>query len=332
MKKILLITNYKPNTGGISAQVDLLRMKLQEECILSEIFSTEGSWFYRMSVLLRLLIIGKRFDVFHIHGCSRFGFFPIVVGVIVGKVLQKKIIVTYHGGDANVFFKKHRPFVRFFLTKADTNIVLSGFLGEVFDRYSIPNTIIPNILEFSDKQFVEREVIQPHYISIRSLRKLYNIDCILKAFAIVQQKYSEATLQILGDGNCRADLENLAESLKLQNVRFYGQISNSDIYHYLSEADIFVSAPIIDNQPVSILEAYNAGLLVISSRVGGVPYMLEDSRTGLLFESNNCDALAEKMIFAIKEQELSKTIILTANKELKNYSWSNIREQLLKLY
>ena len=331
-KKILLITNYKPNTGGISVQVGLLHRKLCEESIQSEIFSTEGTWFYRLFVLLKLIIKGKSFDIFHIHGCSKLGFFPIVVGVIAGKILRKKIIVTYHGGGAESFFEKHTFLVRYFLTKTDANIVLSGFLSKVFDKYTIPYTIIPNIVELSEEQFFLRETILPHYISVRTLSKTYNIGCILNAFNIVQQKYPESTLTLLGDGDCREKLEEQVKELNLQNVHFVGKVSNSEIYNYLSKADVFVSSPIVDNQPMSILEAYNAGLLVISSRVGGVPYMVEDNKTGLLFESNDYQELAKKMIIAVQEQELSKNMILKAKNELKNYSWEKIKEKLLPLY
>jgi len=332
MKKILLITNYKPNTGGISVQVDLLHKKLCDEGIQSEIFSTAGSWFYRLFVLFRLLFKGRKFDIFHIHGCSFFGFFPITTGIVAAKILKKTIILTYHGGDAKRFFKKYPNLVRFFLMKTDKNIVLSGFLGEIFARYNIPYTIIPNIAEFSDEKFVLRETIRPNYISVRSLTKIYNIGCILKAFSIVQKNCSNATLTVLGDGDCRADLETSAKYLHLKNIDFIGQIDNREIYSYLMKADIFLSSPVVDNQPMSILEAYNAGLLVISSKVGGVPFMVEDNKTGLLFESNNHDEMAKKMIQALEKQDLSKKMILQANKELEKYSWQKIKEKLLPIY
>lgn len=333
MKKILLIANYKPAGGGISVQVSLLHKNLCKEGVSAEIFSTEGNIFLRLFVLFKLMLKGKNFDIFHIHGCSYVGgFFPIMVGFFAGKILKKQIIVTYHGGGADDFFKKRKSFVRFFLTRTDINIVLSGFLGEIFNRYSIPFIVIPNIAEFSGEHFVERKTIRPNYISVRSLIKTYNVECIVRAFSIVQQKFSVAELTLLGDGDCRADLENLAKNLNLKNVRFLGRVENKNIYNYLSKADIFLSSSIVDNQPMSILEAYNAGLLVISSKVGGVPYMLEDNETGLLFESNNYEELAEKMIFAAENQELSKKMILNASKELEKYSWNNVKQELFAVY
>lgn len=87
-----------------------------------------------------------------------------------------------------------------------------------------------------------------------------------------------------------------------------------------------------DYMPVSVLEGMNAGLLVISSNVGGVPYMIEDGVNGLLFESKNAEALAEKMILAVEKQEMVKSMINKGNQSLGKYTWASVREQLLPLY
>jgi glycosyltransferase involved in cell wall biosynthesis len=124
----------------------------------------------------------------------------------------------------------------------------------------------------------------------------------------------------------------MAEELGLQNVTFTGRVANEDIYTYLDRADIMLSAPTVDNMPVSLLEAMNAGLLVISSKVGGVPYMVKNNSTGLLFDSDDSDALAGKMLWAIDNQTISRTITLQAHKAVSRYRWENIKEQLYKAY
>lgn len=332
MKNILLISNYKPGTGGISVQVELLHNYLNKEGYRVEIFNTKKSVFRRLFLPFSLLREGKKYEIFHIHGCSYWGFFPIVLGIIVGKLLRKKIIVSYHGGDADTFFAKHPGFVRFFLTKSDMNIVLSGFLGNVFQRHAIPFVVIPNIIDVHEDQFIKRDKIEPHYISVRSLYKLYNVQCIIEAFRLVKDHYPQASLTILGDGPCRLELEQLVAEQEIEQVVFTGRVDNLLIYKFLAEADIFVSSPVIDNQPVSILEAFNAGLLVISSRVGGIPYLVEDTKSGYLFESNQPVELAEKMIVAVENQKQTLLMIHTANKALEAYKWESVKEKLLGLY
>ena len=83
---------------------------------------------------------------------------------------------------------------------------------------------------------------------------------------------------------------------------------------------------------MSILEAFNAGLLVISSNVGGVPYMIENGRTGLLFESDNFVELSEKMLWAVENQERVLAIIEEARKKMPYYSWEKMIQKLLGIY
>lgn len=92
-----------------------------------------------------------------------------------------------------------------------------------------------------------------------------------------------------------------------------------------------LSAPTIDNMPVSLMEAMNAGVLVISSNVGGVPYMIEHRKAGLLFDGD-ADALAEQILWALEHQKESVTMIESAHEDVKQYTWNNIRKQLLPLY
>lgn len=332
MKKILYITNYKQGVGGISVQVDILQKHLKEEAWDVSLFNTSGGVFYRLPLIFRLYNQGKRFDIFHIHGCSYLGFFPIALGVTVGRLLNKKTIVTYHGGGAEGFFKKYPRFVRFFLLKSNVNIVLSGFLGNIFESYSIPFVVIPNVIEMTTQFFPERDKIRPNYISIRTLDTIYNVECIIRAFTLVQIIYPQASLTILGDGPCRAELEQLTDVLACKNVQFLGRVDNSTIYNYLTKCDIMVSAPLVDNQPVSILECFNAGLLVISSNVGGVPYMIENGVNGYLFESNNVNDLSEKMVLAVADHEKTMNMTKSAKRALEVYEWRNIRNIIVDIY
>ncbi len=332
MKKILLLSNYKRGVGGINAQVDLLQQFInQEDGWQADILSTKGNPIRRCIAFVKLLCKTRKYDILHIHACSYWGMVPAVFGIIAGKLWRKRTIITYHGGEAKEYFAKHASFVRRWLMRANEVIVLSGFLKEIFDQHNIPCLVIPNIVVLRAQQKRTRD-IAPKFISIRHLEPLYNIPCILRAYEQVLKHYPEATLDILGQGSMRAELEAYVEEHHLTGVRFIGQVPNSEIYNYFANASIMLSAPKIDNMPVSLLEAMNAGLLVISSRVGGVPYMIENEKTGLLFESENCNDLADKMIWAMKHLAEVEQIIAQAQIEVQKYSWENVRQQLMKVY
>lgn len=329
--KILLISNYQNGIGGINAQVDLLQSYLRQDGLHADIFSTKGNPLKRIVQMLHLLCCAKRYDVLHIHACSYWGMVPAVMGVIAGKLWRKRIIITYHGGGAEDYFAKHTGFVKRWLGRADQVIVLSGFLKEIFDHYAMPCVVIPNIVVLQPQQERTRD-IAPRFISIRHLEPLYNIPCVLRAYEQVLQVYPNATLDILGKGSMRAELEAYVEEHHLTGVTFVGQVPNQHIYEYLDHADIMLSAAKADNMPVSVLEAMNEGLLVISSRVGGVPYMIEHGRTGLLFDSDNSDALAQEMLWALSHPDEVKQMIAQAQIEVQKYSWKNVKQQLMKVY
>ena len=330
--KILLISNFEEGVGGISVQVSVLRDKLRGEGYTCDILSTKGSTAKRIKTTLALLSKGRKYDVFHIHACSDRGFLPAILGINIGRLLKKRIVLTFHGGGAEGFFKRKQGLVKRYLSRTSANIVLSGFIGRVFDQYGIPYTVIPNMLESDDSAFRARTEIKPKFIGIRSFTETYNIKCTLKAFDAVLKKYPDASLTLLGDGPLRAELEQYVSDHRLQNVTFVGQVPNTEIYRYLNDADIMVSSSRFDNMPVSVLEGFKAGLLVISSNVGGVPYMIEDGKNGLLFDSDNDAQMAGKMIAAVEHPEASLRMIENARHCLDDYKWENCRGKLLALY
>ena len=330
--RILQISNFEEGVGGISVQVSLLCNKLRDEGYICDILSTKGSVARRIKALFALLTKGWEYDVFHIHACSDRGFFPAVLGISIGRILKKRIILTFHGGGAEGFFRRNPRLVKHYLNRTSANIVLSGFIGHVFKQYGIPYYVIPNILEVTEEDYKVRTEIHPRFISIRSLTDTYNVKCTLKAFGSVQEKYPDASLTLLGDGPLKSELEQYVIDYHFQNVAFVGQVPNKEIYRYLNEADIMVSSSRFDNMPVSVLEGFKAGLLVIASNVGGVPYMIKDGQNGLLFESNDDRQMAEKMIEAVDNPEETRRMMANAHHCLDAFKWESCREKLLALY
>ena len=328
--RILLIANYVKGHGGISVQVELLRDLLREDGVDVDIFTLKGSFLYRLLSPARLLSVGRKYDVFHIHACSYFGFLPAIVGIFVGRLLKKRILLTYHGGDLGDYIRKYKLIVKPSLLKTDANIVLSQFLGDIFDEYGLPYVVMPNIMRMRNV-YRDRERLQPHFICIRSMTPPYNIPCILRAYERFKVHHPEASLTLLGDGSERSKLEQFVEDNHIQDVRFVGRVPNEDVYGYLDKSDIMLSSPMVDNMPLSLLEGFSSGLLVISSRVGGVPYMIKDGENGYLFESDNDTELENIMELSIADQERSKSMIKVAYKEMYSYSWSANKDKYYQI-
>ena len=149
---------------------------------------------------------------------------------------------------------------------------------------------------------------------------------------MVLEKYPDASLVLVGEGPQKSELMHYVQDHHLNNVTFVGQVPNTEISRYLDLADIMVTSSRFDNMPVSILEGFRSGLLVIASNVGGVPYMIEDGYNGLLFESEDHLQMAEKMITAIAFPNATLRMIENAYRSLDAYTWKSCREKLLTLY
>lgn len=329
MKKILIIANYEKSNGGISGQVDILLDKFKYD---ADLFNTKTNNLLRIFLPLKLFFRGVNFDVFHIHGCSSFGFYPIIIGTVVGRLLKKKTIVTYHGGGLDLFLKKYPRMVSFFLRKADILTVPSVFLLEILQSNNIPVIHLPNIIREDNVQFKKRDDIFPNLIVTRSLERIYNIPLVIRAFVKIKKNYSEAKLYIVGDGSLADNLKYEVNNLGVDGIKFLGRVPNSEIGRVLNKADIYINPTTVDNMPLSLFEAFACGLPAISTNVGGIPDYINNNINGFLIPNNDEDALVEKIEYILSNNKKMNSIINNAYLTFKNYTWRSLKNSYYGLY
>jgi glycosyltransferase involved in cell wall biosynthesis len=104
----------------------------------------------------------------------------------------------------------------------------------------------------------------------------------IRALALVRARVPHAQLIVAGSGPEKTRLKQLAESLNLGgSVRFTGRVEAADMPALYRSAQVSLNPSRVDNMPNSVLEALAAGVAVVSTRVGGVPYMVEHEKTAL---------------------------------------------------
>jgi len=172
----------------------------------------------------------------------------------------------------------------------------------------------------------------PYFFSNRNLYPLYNVGCVLRAFAIIQRKFPDAKLTIAGDGGQRPLLENLARKLKLRYVEFLGRVAPDKMNMLFSEAHIFLNGSNVDNLPGSILESFASGMPIVTTSAGGIPYIVDHEKTGLLVPRNDAEAMATCAIKLLESQEFASTIARNAYEASRAYSWPIVRGLWLELY
>lgn len=248
------------------------------------------------------------------------------------------VIVNYRGGGADAFFNRSWRFVYPSLKRASLIIVPSGFLEDVFSRRGVATVVVPNIIDLSRFSFLQNkssEVQQayPRLLVARNLEALYDNATAIRAFHIIRREYSEAQLTIVGDGPERDSLKKLVSELKLGGaVKFTGKLDNAALPALYQTADISLNPSLIDNMPISVLESLASGVPVVSTDVGGVPYLLENGCTGLLVPPQNPDAMAKAILKLLHDESFADSLRKNGTLYVQKFKWKNVMPILFSVY
>jgi glycosyltransferase involved in cell wall biosynthesis len=275
----------------------------------------------------------RKADVVHAFSASYTSFLLAPLpAVIVAKMLGKPVILNYHSGEAPDHLRRS-AIARFVMRNVvDANIVPSTFLRDVLFSFDIDADVVCNTVDLREFVYHSRDPLRPRLLCTRNFEALYNVACLLRAFARIQAQHPDATLTLVGGGSQDAALRAQAEALQLKNVTFAGRVAPSKIHRYYSEADIYVQAPSIDNMPLSVLEAFASGMPVVSTNVGGVPSILRDGVDGLLVPDDDDEALAAAVLKLLAEPVYARGLAGSAHHTLPAYEWPVIREGWLRAY
>jgi glycosyltransferase involved in cell wall biosynthesis len=202
----------------------------------------------------------------------------------------------------------------------------------VFARFGLDSAIIPNTIDSRRFPFRRRERFAPHILCTRNLEPLYNVRCTIRAFRLVQDRYPDATLTLVGSGSEEQTLQALTRELRLSGVTFAGRVPPTEVSGFYQAADIFVQSPDIDNMPLSILEAFATGLPVVSTEAGGVPAILRHDIDGLLAPLDDHRTVAAHVIRLLEDRALAARLVDAAHERCRAFSWSTVREKWLEVY
>lgn len=280
----------------------------------------------------RLLRELRRADVVHAFSASYSSFLLAPLpAVIVAKLLGKPVILNYHSGEAPDHLRRSAIARWVMRSWVDLNVVPSAFLRDVLGSFGIRAQVVANTIDLRQFTYRARIPLRPRLLCTRNFEPVYNMPCVLRAFAQIQARHAEATLTLVGSGSQEPALRSLVEELRLRNVTFAGRVPPSEIQHYYAEADVYVQAPSIDNMPLSVLEAFASALPTVSTRVGGVPSILRDGIDGLLAPDDD-SAIAAQVLRLLDNPAYARQLAATAYGTLSAYEWPVVREGWLRAY
>jgi glycosyltransferase involved in cell wall biosynthesis len=273
-----------------------------------------------------------RADVVHIFSASYSSFLLAPLpAMVVAQAYGRPVVLNYHSGQAADHLQRSK-IARTMLARVECNVVPSPFLAEVFARFGLQATVVPNIIDLDRFAFRERRPLRARFLSTRNLDYPYNVACTLRAFRAIQDHRSDASLTVVGSGPEEAALRQLADELDLNHVRFAGRVHPNEIADFYADHDIYIQTPDIDNMPLSVIEAFASGLPVVSTEAGGMPDILRHGHQGLLAPVNEHEAVARQALNLLEAPDMARQLARNAHGACKSYTWAAAREQWLQVY
>ncbi|MGZ8317785.1 MAG: glycosyltransferase family 4 protein [Telluria sp.] len=339
-----------PPSGGMANQTEQLAMLLAAEGCTVAVVQVNApyrpAWAGRirgLRALARLLPYiaslwrcAGRVQLMHVMANSGWSWHLFAAPAIwIGWLRGCPVVVNYRGGEAGSFLDKSVGWVRPSVRRASALVVPSGFLEGVFGRHAIATTVVPNIvnLERFGGERPESTPGAPRLLVARNLEPIYDNGTALRAFAIVRQSHPAATLVVAGSGPQRAELEQLAAGLGLADaVTFTGRVDNAGMAALYRSADIMLNPTTVDNMPNSVLEALASGSVVVSTDVGGVPYLVEHGNTALLVPPRDPQAMADAVLRVVGEPGLAQSLREAGLHYVQQFAWAGVRPRLMAVY
>jgi len=326
--------NIKSKTNNVTYMVALSSLLKKEgyEVLLSS--SKKNQLLRLIDMLLNIVKYRKKISYILIDTYSTRNFYYALACSQLSRLFNLKYIPILHGGNLPSRLNSSAKFCDLLFKYSYRNIAPSNYLKDAFENKGYETIFIPNVLEINNYKFKKREEFTPKLLYVRAFDKIYNPQMAVYVLSELLKKHPSAKLCMVGpdkDGALQ-ECKDLALSLNVSEaIEFKGLLSKTE-WHKLSEDfDIFINTTNFDNTPLSVMEAMALGLVVVSTNVGGMPYLIEDNITGVLVSSNDIGAMAFAIDSTIINIESTQQLILNARKKIESFDWSNVKQSWINV-
>jgi len=347
-QSIVLVGPLPPPSGGMANQTRQLARLLTDEGSRVTVVQTNRAvpieWVEQVHVLravvrLPLYVAAlvkamRRAEIAHIMANSGLAWHLFAAPAIwIAALFRVPAIVNYRGGEAAAFLARRAAVVRFTLRRAAALVVPSGFLRDVFARHAIAAEIVPNAVDVSAFNPAASRPPGLRIVVTRNLERIYDVATAIRALAIIRREQPEASMTVAGSGPEREALAALAEELGVADaVRFTGRLEHSKLPGLYREASVALNPSTVDNTPNSLLEALASGVPIVSTDVGGVPYLVAHEKTALLVPAGDPLAMTEAVLRLNRDHALAERLRSAGLALAQQFAWGQVRVALLGAY
>lgn len=333
---ILYIGNKLAVHGRTPGNIDTLGPLLEQEGYKVRYSSSKLNKPARIADMWQAIFRNrKKVDVVLIDVFSTSAFYFAWSCARLCRLLGVKYVPILRGGNLPERFKTSAKKCKELFGNSAQNIAVSDYMDEQLRIAGYKSIIIENHIELSLYKFRSRDTLQPSLIWVRAFHETYNPKMAIELLKLLVVDYPTARLTMVGpelDGNMQKCKELTASYGLNDNIVFTGKLSKQEWTQLANEADIFISTTNYDNLPVSVIEAMALGLPVVSTNVGGVPYLIKDGKNGLLVNPGDTEGMKSAIEKLINTNGVAHPISINARATAELYDWDVLRKKWADLF
>jgi glycosyltransferase involved in cell wall biosynthesis len=277
-----------------------------------------------------------RYHVAHVDVYSGLAFVWAEIVCWALRMARKPYVLTLRGGNLPAFARNTGRRVPRLLQSSSVVTTPSAYLFEQMRPYRKELVLLPNPLDLSRYSFKHREHPSPKLVWLRTFHNIYNPSLAIRVVAHLAQDYPDIRLMMMGpdrgDGSFEKTKELALNVDVMDRVTYTGPVKKAEIPHLLHQGDIFLNTPRVDNTPVSVLEAMACGLCIVSTNVGGIPYLLEHECDALLVSADDELAMANAVRRFLTEDGLAERLSTNARRKVEQFDWPIILPKWERLF
>jgi glycosyltransferase involved in cell wall biosynthesis len=335
--RILFVGAFVARSAGSRAASLLIADELEERGWSTLRTSDSHSRVARLLDMLRTVVSQReRYDIAHVDLFSGKAFVWAEVVCAALRWLGRPYVLTLRGGGLPDFSARNPSRVKRLLGSAEALTAPSQFLVDAMTPFSDRIELIPNALVVDRYRYRVRERLQPRIVWVRTFHELYRPAQAVEALAALLRKHPDATLTMVGpdkgDGSFQRTRRRAVELGVAERVEFTGGVAKAKIPELLDRHDIFLNTTSVDNTPVSMLEAMVSGLCVVSTDVGGIPYIARHRSNAMLTPCGSLADMVDCIGELLEDPALAGRISRNGKSRAEEFDWIRVLPSWTELF
>jgi glycosyltransferase involved in cell wall biosynthesis len=330
LKRILYIGNNLSEVGKTQTTIESLSKNLREEGYTVYVFSNKKLKLWRLfDMLFAVLKYASKVDYVLIDTYSTQNFLYAYLVSQLCRILNLKYVPILHGGNLPSRLQSHPRLSKALFHHAYKNISPSLYIKSEFEKRGYSNIVcIPNTIDIPSYPYKQRGYDTINLLWVRSFSKIYNPLLAIKLFKALQEEGFKATLCMVGpegDGSLQ-EAKDLAKALGVE-VTFTGKLSKKSWIQRSENYNIFINTTNFDNMPVSVMEAMALGLPIVSTNVGGMPFLINNGNDGILVNPNDVDGFLKSIKWLVLHPKEANNMAQQARTKAEQFDWKIIKKK-----